>query len=670
MQKPWVDCVPHVARVPDFDRYRVDRRDRSTMQCVLMKALRSKQASDCDMVKLRRQLMLRNDMPIGSQSLSLPESSRALRKPFREATSFINGDILSVVGKRTQLSNVPTKVLLSHVISPGGVSARLKIRTPLTRCHFLHVSFPGHDLCPHDSRIWRSQQSEKAASLTQHTRQQRALEVHLGFFIDWKRKRAWINQYSNGEWGSEQPIYGTGKSFPFRLGELFSLNVTRMPTSMVFIIAGEMVASVHVGEHGAMHAQTPSGAVNQISIQGSAIERAKIMYAEPRWRTWQGVMCANELFHVRESVDGSSSSGSDAAQGPGSVLRIQRQSWNECRMACKDAADTCSGFAYVQSTPAPGTSNVDGRGLCRLQGDLKTRSISACDFREAVNWDLNLRLQQAPARWYNLAMVSPQAKPAANRVQTAQNLSRTEEVQGRRLLDDPLLGWLDTSTIGLITNISQEQQSSPGLERQSQALSRSPVVLPVQSIAQSSRTPSNEHPAANYVRGEALTRCASQGGRCGSVEAARMERSPADGRHIPTANKGDTISANSGTNLGSARKMANGYMETPCVLRESSYSYCGNPTVLTREATDHLMDNLYGAWWVGTCTHDSTSRALQVGGLARLEVDGALIRLGLVPELATEDLVLLRHQNRLLAFASLIEIKSWEVCDAQPKAFC
>jgi len=73
-----------------------------------------------------------------------------------------------------------------------------------------------------------------------------------------------------------------------------------------------------------------------------------------------------------------------------------------------------------------------------------------------------------------------------------------------------------------------------------------------------------------------------------------------------------------------------------------------------------LMDNLYGAWWVGTCTHDSTSRALQVGGLARLEVDGALIRLGLVPELATEDLVLLRHQNRLLAFASLIEIKSWE----------
>jgi len=106
----------------------------------------------------------------------------------------------------------------------------------------------------------------------------------------------------------------------------------------------------------------------------------------------------------------------------------------------------------------------------------------------------------------------------------------------------------------------------------------------------------------------------------------------------------------------------------PCVLRESSYSYCGNPAVLTKEATESLMENLYGAWWRGMCTYETasgtnpseSSMTLRANNLQRLIVDGALLRLGMVPELATEDLVLLQYQGKMLAFASLIEIKSWE----------
>ena len=111
------------------------------------------------------------------------------------------------------------------------------------------------------------------------------------------------------------------------------------------------------------------------------------------------------------------------------------------------------------------------------------------------------------------------------------------------------------------------------------------------------------------------------------------------------------------------------------MLRESSYNYCDNPAVLTKEANEQLMDNLYGAWWRGTCTREAVTDgggsthqlgALRVHDLRRLVVDPPLLRLGLVPELATEDLVLLRHGGRMLAFGSLIEIKSWEVCGACP----
>ena len=78
-------------------------------------------------------------------------------------------------------------------------------------------------------------------------------------------------------------------------------------------------------------------------------------------------------------------------------------------------------------------------------------------------------------------------------------------------------------------------------------------------------------------------------------------------------------------------------------------------------ATEHMMEDLYGAWWLGTCVHapaahtsDAPSSALaslRVRGLQRLQVEPALLQLGLVPELATEDLVLLQHERRMLAFA-------------------
>jgi hypothetical protein len=34
-------------------------------------------------------------------------------------------------------------------------------------------------------------------------------------------------------------------------------------------------------------------------------------------------------------------------------------------------------------------------------------------------------------------------------------------------------------------------------------------------------------------------------------------------------------------------------LRLPCVLRESSYSYCDNPSTLTREATGKMMESLY-----------------------------------------------------------------------------
>ena len=659
------DCAQQCSSRAMCIGYRVDKRRGSATQCVLIKAMRSKRAADCDLVKLRRQLMLHPGAPNSMQSLSLAESSRALTKPYREATNFLSGDMLRVVGKRTQLSNVPTKILLSHVASPG-------------------------------------EHSNKAAVL-QQSRQQRASEVHLGFFIDWKRKRTWVNQYIDGSWGREQPIHGVGlsRSFPFRLGGLFSLNVTRMPTSIAIAAGGERVVSVEVGNDGAVHLHAPTRQVNQIVIQGSAVEHAVLLFAESRWRTLPGVMCANELFRLKDSNGGANYTSSSPT-----ALSSQRRSWSECRTACAEAHEICSGFAHVELPLVPGTTNTDGRGLCRLQGFLKTKTISACEFRDAANWDLNLRLQKAPARWYNVAMVAPLAMGISARA--------TNVVRGRQLLEDPLRGWLDSSVLGSGAQANLQTPKSSAVGAISGSIGRrlpgpSPLVLPLQRSFNSAVASGGAatatlplpgdgrgSPAAmrNCSRRSRHHHCESRRGRQTRMVSDETGSKADAGRGVVRGSAADDHPHNErdGFAHGPGPSPAQGapgneapdrtssgvgqvarHIAMPCVLRESSYSYCGNPAVLTRGATDHLMENLYGAWWLGTCVREqgstigqrnaderATTTSLVVNHLTRLDVDSALTKLGLVPELATEDLVLFRYEDRLLALASLIEIKSWE----------
>ena len=463
------DCATQCASLPSCIGYRVDRRVRSPPHCVMIQGLHSRRASDCDLVKLRRPFILQPTMPVSAQTLALPESTRVIRKPFREAVGFGAGDALSIRGKRTHLSNVPTKVVFS--------------------------SLPEGD-------------------------EDRGREAHLAFYIGWKRKRTWISTNTDGKWGGEHPVHGAGtaRAFPFRLGELFALNFTRASTRMTIVVGGETVATVEVGSASGVHAGAPSRLVNQISIMGSVIEHAVIAFGRTRWRTFQASACANEAIR-RRRADGGDAIANETAQGSSLLEPIEQslgRSWSECRDACLAAAITCTGFAFVKASLEPATATGDGQGLCRLQGLLLTTAISACEIHEADSWDLNLRLREAPTRWYNVAMVAPDQSP-----------------------------------------------SGPATTRSS------------------------------------ATR---------SISHATM----------------------------------------PCVLRESTYSYCGNPLVLTREATDHLMENLYGAWWLGTCTLEAAPAGegapseLRVSDLTRVAIDGALSRLGLVPELATEDLVLLR----------------------------
>jgi len=74
------------------------------------------------------------------------------------------------------------------------------------------------------------------------------------------------------------------------------------------------------------------------------------------------------------------------------------------------------------------------------------------------------------------------------------------------------------------------------------------------------------------------------------------------------------------------------------------------------------MESLYGGWWSATCELDASGQ-VHAASMTRLEVDPALTRLGLVPELSTEDLVLIRYKSDVLAFSSLITIKSWEASE-------
>ena len=770
--------------------YRVDVRRHSKTHCVLLKALRSRRPEDCDLVKLRRAMMLVPQGPPALQTLSLAEHERVMRKPYREATGFRSGDTLQLVGKRTQLSNVPTKLLFSHVKDPG-------------------------------------EHSEKRAG-----GQADRSEAHLGFYIDWRRQRTWISTYADGEWGRERPVHsgsegGTGRPFPFRLGEAYVLNVTRTSTSLVISSGEQLAAVIFIGSDSGVNQQAATRPVNQISVLGSAVERATVTFGEPQWRTMHGMMCANELVRAAFVPDNSGSNESNTAAFPasGPSLRASHKNWAECRASCMAARDTCTGFAFAEGALVPGAATSHGRGLCRLQGALKTKTISACQFRTAPNWDLNLRLQQAPARWYNVAMVSPvggavwpshmglaagtgtvaaTASPSGRRLAEEGSQARVgHSMQGLPLLnaggrvvdpaDDAFAGWVEPSVIGLPANWTRSMAGKAKRRRRHSKLAAlpdtrqhvAPRVLPAPRLLQpppiatimnaaprTSPLVATADAATDPLRRttaakQAAARRSMRGGAkvkgkrrkksnrgIGTLEAAatstsatpppllspspsplsspspsppplpspprkkghrkaRVDRQPLRRRRhsleslslsagvgrppspaLPVArslhaHQVEAVHAHTPaaarqsapTSLGASwRFLESSRLEMPCVLRESSYNYCSNPAVLTREATNHMMESLYGAWWVGTCSRapgmptapgmvgddsafplsGSSSVSMHVRGLKRLALDGAFMKLGLVPELATEDLVLLRYRQRLLAVASLIEIKSWE----------
>lgn len=597
LQNATAACTAHCAQRDQCIGFRVNRVSVLPLlaNCVFVKALRSSRTEDCDLIKLRPRLA-------AGQVLALPEKARHFRKPYREATGFLEGDVMTLVGTRTQLSNVPTKVLFSHVASPeeGKKAKALKPKS-----------------------------AAKAAA---------ANEAHLGLFIDWKKRRTWINMYSDGAWGSEQPLQDAS-TFHYRIGETYALNITRTRTGLRIhtgsVFAGEVRIAPRstrflVGGRAAVDGEPPfwgvhhaaaNRAVNQISVLGSAVEKANVYFATPQWRTMKGVTCANEIEPPTRAA---------AASAP-------RRTYDECRAACAAVpragpSEGCTGFEYKY---------VDGddHGMCRLLGALKTKTISSCQVRESRNWDLYLRLQKAPARWYNVAMAPPRPKPGSGGTLTAAS------VEGRRLdvppvstaaKDDALLGWIDGSVLTTASTITHT--STPRFT--------SAVSAPVTAVTD--------------VRAPILSVVPT-----GSVGSKVVSMSPPPSTSPPppvhAAATAITTTAPPLDAHGPSKSWT-----TPCVLRESSYNYCGNPAVLTKEANEQLMENLYGAWWAGQCTHeeapaDATSPTpLRVHSLQRLQVDRPLHALGLVPELATEDLVLVRHGGRILALASLIEIKSWE----------
>ena len=93
-------------------------------------------------------------------------------------------------------------------------------------------------------------------------------------------------------------------NFPFRLGEPYRLNVTRSRLSMQVYTGAVLAMSVRLAPRSPLRAvetYTFSGVhrlaadrqVNQISVHGTAVEQAKVVFASPRWRAMKGVTCAN-----------------------------------------------------------------------------------------------------------------------------------------------------------------------------------------------------------------------------------------------------------------------------------------------------------------------------------------------------------------------------------------
>jgi hypothetical protein len=271
--------------------------------CVLLRGLRSTSPEECEVRPLRGAQWIAEptkptqessgsaaaDEP--SQTLWLRESSRSLRKPFRESTRFGVGDTLRILARRGQLSNVPTKVLLSHIPSTGAPAAR---KARKARRQGLAGGAPG----------------------------QVAGEVHWGFFIDWKRQRSWASTYEHGGWGYEVQLH-RGSEFPFSLGSSFSIELNHTAADGILLTTngrrGGALTRPHTGGGGN---STPR--VNHVTLQGASIESAVILYSGLQWRRFEGQGCANEELQAAPS----------------------RSSWPECRAAC-EASSACSGFSYA-----------------------------------------------------------------------------------------------------------------------------------------------------------------------------------------------------------------------------------------------------------------------------------------------------------------------------------
>ena len=389
------------------------------MHDVLIKALRSLQAEDCDLKpltwaasRLSKKERSRATKERGRTSvLVLRESTRAVRKPYREPSSFDEGDRLHLVGVRSQLSNVPTKVLFSRVAASA---PRLR---------------------PGSSRPARKEAKE--AELLQS----------WGIFLDWRRRRSWLAIYREGVWVKQLDLHEAA-SFPFELGETFELSVNRSATGFHlaarnlsrFIPTAEAITRVNQVSIRAMPPH-PNPSVYSLRLvytlrhtlsldtlrlpytlsvalwlelsparascrllDGSAVERATISYAGAHWRALLGQTCVNE---AREKMI------------PGA--RVPRTlSYAACREACAATGPACTGFAF--SSGAEPSAILSGalhhlrvedsaKGECRLQGALKTKTISACEMSGAAHWELQLKI----VRQVTCALVAPQAARSATR---------------------------------------------------------------------------------------------------------------------------------------------------------------------------------------------------------------------------------------------------------------
>ena len=139
--------------------------------------------------------------------------------------------------------------------------------------------------------------------------------------------------------------------------------------------------------------------------EGSAVERAAISYAGAHWRALLAQTCVNE---AREKMI------------PGARVP-RRLSYAACREACAATGTACTGFAF--SSAAEPSAILSGalhhlrvkesvEGECRLQGALKTKTISACEMTGAAHWDLHLKIVRKVTRLPSRADMTVPPYPA------------------------------------------------------------------------------------------------------------------------------------------------------------------------------------------------------------------------------------------------------------------